>query len=226
MPINAAASTNGGVNIGIWFKNRCAAGARVTLRGQAGTDYPILTFAANTNIGLLLNDPQGVQWTVQHLHLKGINDGAATAANTAYCFFHKAWDSVLDDVKIETCAMGMNSHDTESGSLTMQYCEVFGCGNGVYSHQLYASTSQTDPTVVFTLRHSYLHDGKGGNAIKSRFPSNRIEYNWVDHTAPSGLSIYRPLEMIGGQDVLSPPLGNSQSNVVGNVFVKTDAGAN
>lgn len=31
--------------------------------------------------------------------------------------------------------------------------------------------------------------------------------------------------MIGGQGVLNPPLGQSQSNVVGNVFIKSDTGA-
>lgn len=72
----------------------------------------------------------------------------------------------------------MNSHDSESGSLTIEYSEVKGCGNGVYSHQLYASQGQIDPAIVFTLRYTYVHDGQGGNAIKSRFPSNVIQYNW------------------------------------------------
>ena len=118
--------------------------------------------------------------------------------------------------------MGMNSHDFESGSLTMEYCEVKGCGNQVLNHQLYASSGQVDPTLVFTLRYSYIHDGKGGNGIKSRFPSNLIAYNWVDH---SGVGIYRPLEMIGPDGSTAPSPGVFQSDVIGNVFIKNDTGA-
>lgn len=99
-------------------------------------------------------------------------------SQTDVCLFHRAYNTLVTDVILETCKTGMNSHDTESGSLTIEYSEVKGCGNGVYSHQLYASQGQIDPAIVFTLRYTYVHDGQGGNAIKSRFPSNVIQYNW------------------------------------------------
>lgn len=68
-------------NIGFWFKNRAAPNAKLTFRGQAGTAYPILKFQAGVAYGVYLTDQPGVQWTLQHLHLQGINDGTASTTN-------------------------------------------------------------------------------------------------------------------------------------------------
>lgn len=188
-----AESVSTGSRIGLWLKSRGAANANITIRGVLDQPHPILNFASDLTIGLMLTDQASVRWTIQHLHLKGINDGTDSVLNTDYCFFHRAYNTVLTDVIIQSCETGMNSHDSESGSLTIEYSEIYECGNGLYSHQLYASTERTDPSVVFTLKYSYLHHPKGGNGIKSRFPSNYIAYNYVDH---SGDTVYRPLEYV------------------------------
>lgn len=68
-------------NIGFWFKNRAAPNAKVTFRGQAGVAYPILKFQTGVSYGVYLTDQPGVQWTLQHLHLQGNNDGTASTSN-------------------------------------------------------------------------------------------------------------------------------------------------
>jgi MYXO-CTERM domain-containing protein len=64
------------------------------------------------------------------------------------------------------------------------------------------------------MQHCFVHDGKGGNNVKTRAERNEIYYNWIEG------ALYHELELIGpdGQD---PSLAREDSDVVGNVFRKT-----
>ena len=99
--------------------------------------------------------------------------------------------------------------------LTMEYVEVYACGGGTQHHQIYMATDETTyPGSVFRMQHCYVHDGNGGNNVKSAPNATRSTHNWIEG------ALYHELELIGpdGQD---PALAREDSDVVGNVLVKT-----
>ncbi len=128
---------------------------------------------------------------------------------------HKADGVVVRDVVVH----GVGSHgllgtDSESGSLTLDGCEFYANGNGLYDHQIYMATDEsTYPGSVFRMQHCYVHDGAGGNNVKSRAERNEIYYNWIEG------AVYHELDLIGpdGQD---EDLAREDSDVVGNVLIK------
>jgi hypothetical protein len=68
--------------------------------------------------------------------------------------------------------------------------------------------------------HCYVHDGTGGNNVKSRVTRNEIEYNWIEGAG------YHELDLVGPdpKDQKTPKGGvHCDADVVGNVIVVTDA---
>src|SRR5690349_47683 len=132
--------------------------------------------------------------------------------------FHHADDITLRDCVVHDCpAHGILGADTDSGSLLMEYVEVYHCGNGTGQHAVYMATDEfAHPGSVFRMQYCYLHDQNGGNNIKSRAERNEIYYNWV-----SG-GFYGEIELIGpdphGNKKVSHDTAREDSDVVGNVF--------
>jgi hypothetical protein len=67
------------------------------------------------------------------------------------------------------------------------------------------------------MRHCYLHDGAGGNNVKSRAERNEICYNWIEG------AVYHELELIGpdpggAPDGWTEGMAREDSDVVGNVL--------
>ena len=82
-------------------------------------------------------------------------------------------------------------------------------------HQIYMATDETaHPKSVFRMQHCYVHDANGGNNVKSRAERNEIYYNWIEGAQ------YHELELIG-PDGQTEALAREDSDVVGNVLVKT-----
>ena len=67
------------------------------------------------------------------------------------------------------------------------------------------------------MEHCYVHDGNGGNDVKSRAQRNEIRYNWIEG------ALYHEIELIG-PDGADEALFREDSDVVGNVFRKTGDG--
>jgi hypothetical protein len=67
------------------------------------------------------------------------------------------------------------------------------------------------PGAVFRMQHCYVHDGNGGNNVKSRAERNEIHYNWIEG------AYYHELELIG-PDGQTESLKREDSDVVGNVL--------
>jgi hypothetical protein len=132
--------------------------------------------------------------------------------------YHHAHDITLRDCVVHDCpAHGILGADTDSGSLLMEYVEVYHCGNGTGEHAVYMATDEfAHPGSVFRMQYCYLHDQNGGNNIKSRAERNEIYYNWV-----SG-GFYGEIELIGpdphGNKKVSHDTAREDSDVVGNVF--------
>ena len=129
--------------------------------------------------------------------------------------YHQADDLTVRDVAVHDCpAHGILGADEGSGSCTLEYVEVYACGSGTNQHQIYMATDEVNhPGSVFRMRFCYVHQGNGGNNVKSRAERNEIAYNRVEG------AYYHELELIG-PDGADPSLAREDSDVVGNVLVK------
>lgn len=133
------------------------------------------------------------------------------------CVYHHSHDVVMRDLYVHHCpAHGLLGADEDSGSLTLEFSEFAFVGNGSSQHMIYMTTDQNaHPGAVFRMRHNYLRETTGGNAVKSRAQRNEIYYNWIEGAR------YHLLELIGpDEDAVDPPPGiREDSDVVGNVLI-------
>ena len=129
--------------------------------------------------------------------------------------YHQAADLLVRDTVVHDCpAHGILGADEGSGSLTLDHVEVHHCGSGDTRHQIYMATDEVGrPGGVFRMQFCHVHDGIGGNNVKSRAQRNEIYYNWIEG------AFYHELELIG-PDGADPALFREDSDVVGNVFRK------
>ncbi|RMH38131.1 MAG: hypothetical protein D6689_20090 [Deltaproteobacteria bacterium] len=147
-------------------------------------------------------------------------EGFAVTGGSRRCVFHHAHDITIRDSVVYDCpGHGILGADDDSGSLTLSYVEVHDCGDGERHHQIYMATDEDAyPGAVFRMEHCYVHDGRGGNNVKSRAERNEIYYNWIEGAA------YHEVELIG-PDGASESLAREDSEVACNVIRKTGPNA-
>jgi hypothetical protein len=144
-------------------------------------------------------------------------EGFEVTGATNRGIFHQSKDLILRDVVVHHCQHGILGADQGSGSCLLEYSEVYACGSGQTYHQIYMATDEVNnPGSVFRMQFCYLHDGAGGNNVKSRAERNEIFYNWIEG------AYYHELELVGpdGGDEGNPRLKREDSDVVGNVLWK------
>ncbi|WP_437734800.1 right-handed parallel beta-helix repeat-containing protein [Sorangium sp. So ce1335] len=186
----------------VFFKKSGTESQKITIRGvRVNGRRPVLSGGANTVI-----------FGGNHY----VFEGFEVTGGSSRCVFNKAHDVTIRDAAVHHCpGHGILGADSESGSLTLEYVEVYAAGSGDTRHPIYIATDEeTRPGSVFRMRHCYVHDANGGNNVKSRAERNEIYYNWIEGAK------YHEIELIGpdGQD---EGLAREDSDVVGNVFVKT-----
>lgn len=118
---------------------------------------------------------------------------------------------------------GIIGYGSYSGSLTVEYCELYHNGENYTdkifaAHQIYMATDELAyPDAVFRLQYCYIHDGNGGNNVKSRSGRTEIYYNWIESAG------YHGLELIGFDlpDNLKANAATlrEDGDVVGNVII-------
>ncbi len=147
-----------------------------------------------------------------------ILEGFEITAGSFRGIYHQANDLTIRDCVVHDCpAHGILGADEGSGSCTLEYSEVYRCGSGDSRHQIYMATDEVHyPGSVFRMQFCYVHEGLGGNNVKSRAERNEIYYNWIEG------AYYHELELIGpdGGDGGNPSLKREDSDVVGNVLWK------
>ncbi len=165
--------------------------------------------------------------SANHVVFEGfeISGTGNTTTGTFRCVYHHSHDLVIRDAYIHDCPRhGILGADNDSGSLTVEYSEIFNAGSNGGNHAIYMATDElVYPGSVFRLQHSYLHDSQfdaaviGGNLIKSRSERNEIYYNWLEG------AFYHELELIGPDPAGGVPENTERedSDVVGNVIVHT-----
>jgi hypothetical protein len=141
--------------------------------------------------------------------------------------FYQADSVIIRDVAVHDCPQqGILGADIGSGTLTLEYSEVYHCGSGGSMHQIYMTTDEVNfPGRVFRMQYCYIHDANGGNNVKSRSERNEIYYNWIEG------AYYHELELIGSDpggvdDGWTIGLKREDSDVVGNVLFKRRTAAN
>ncbi|WP_437590665.1 right-handed parallel beta-helix repeat-containing protein [Sorangium sp. So ce1000] len=186
----------------LFFKKSGTEAQKITIRGvRVNGRRPVLSGGTNT-----------VVFAGNHYNFEGFE----ITGGSSRCVFNRAHDITIRDSVVHHCAgHGILGADSESGSFTLEYVEVYACGSGDSRHPIYIATDEeTRLGSVFRMRNCYVHDGNGGNNVKSRAERNEIYYNWIEGAK------YHELELIGpdGQD---EGLAREDSDVVGNVLVKT-----
>jgi hypothetical protein len=127
--------------------------------------------------------------------------------------------SILRDVAVYDCPRHGILNSDAAGSLTLENVEVYRCGYGEPFHQVYIGMDNAaHPEAVFRMRFCHIHDGKGGNNVKTRAGRNEIYYNWIEDAWG------RELELLGpdrrGQPMNKAGQHRADSDVVGNVISK------
>jgi hypothetical protein len=192
------------------FENPGAPNNKITIRGvRVNGRRPILSSTQSRT----------VEFAASHYIFEGF-EATGTGSNHRV-LYHHADDITIRDTLVRDCPLnGILGADEDSGSLTLEYVEVTNCGEGTYHHGVYMATAL--PGAVFRMQYCYLHDMKGGNAVKSRAFRNEIYYNWIED------AYYHELELIGPDDGTGglPGSPREDSDVVGNVLFHTsDFGA-
>ena len=185
-----------------------AGGVRFTQSGTAASKIRIVGLRAGGARPVLSGGTNTVEFSANHYVFEGFD----VTAGSSRCVFHHGDDITIRDTVVHDCpSHGILGADSDSGSLTLEYSEVYRSGAGDTRHQIYMATDETAyPGAVFRMQYCYVHDGNGGNNVKSRAERNEIYYNWIEG------AYYHDLELIGpdGQD---GDLKREDSDVVGNV---------
>jgi hypothetical protein len=193
---------------GIVLSSAGAKGNPITVRGlRVNGKFPVLTGGTNT-----------IEIRADHYVLEGFD----ITLGAARCVYHHADDVLMRELVVHDCPkQGLLGADQDSGSLTLEYSRFYGSGSGDTNHQIYMATDEVaHPGSVFRMQHCYVHDGVGGNNVKSRAERNEIYYNWIEG------AFYQELELIGpdpngAQSTWTEALAREDSDVVGNVLRQT-----
>lgn len=186
---------------GVAFTNPGKPQAPITIRGVAASGKrPVI---------------EGGQSTIEAAADHYVFENLELTGGALRCFFHRAHDITLRGSVVRDCPQhGILGADNDSGSMLLEYTEIYGTGDGTQKHQVYMATDEiAHPGSVFRMQHCYVHDANGGNNVKSRAERNEIYYNWIEGAQ------YHEIELIGpvGPD---PELVREDSEVMGNVIYK------
>jgi len=160
-----------------------------------------------------------VRFWGSHYVMEGFDITPAGDSHACRGFYNVADDVTLRDSVVHDCPFDGISGSDASGSLTLSYVEVYHCGSGSTLHQIYVGSNNTlYPNAVFHMEFCYIHDGTGGNNIKSRVGRTEIYYNWIEGAS------FHELDLDGADphDQVSntASLVREDAEITGNVIMK------
>ncbi|MEW5764884.1 MAG: hypothetical protein ACOYXN_10295 [Acidobacteriota bacterium] len=202
---------------GVVFERPGSPEAKIVIRGiRVAGNRPVLSGSTNT-VTFATPDPDTPEAGANHYVFEGFD----VTGGSFRGLYHQAHDLTVRDVRVHHCpAHGILGADQGSGSLTLEHVEVDHCGNGTSQHQIYVATDEVHhPGSVFRMAHCYVHDGTGGNNVKSRAERNEIVSNWIEGAYYHELELIGP-DPYGAPDGWSEGLVREDSDVVGNVLWK------
>jgi hypothetical protein len=184
-----------------------AGGVRLTQSGTATNRITIRGVRVSGARPRLSGGTNTIEFAANHIVFEGFD----VTGGSSRCVFHHGHAITVRDSVIHDCpSHGILGADSGSGSLTLEYSEIYRCGSGDRLHQIYMATDQfAYPGAVFRMQYNYVHDGNGGNNVKSRAERNEIYYNWIEGAYYHDLELIGPDGTDGGR--------REDSDVVGNV---------
>lgn len=192
----------------VTFRRPGTAGQPIVIRGvRVGGQRPVLSGGTNT----VHFRTDSIGSGADHYVLEGFE----ITGGSSRCVFHQSNQLTLRDVVVHDCpAQGILGADWGSGSITIERSEVYRCGGGTQNHQIYIGMDEDNyPGGVFRMQHNWVHDGNGGNNVKSRAARNEIYYNRIEG------AYYHELELIGAE-CCAEAVVREDSDVVGNLLIK------
>ncbi len=201
---------------GVTFDNDGTAAEKITIRGvRVNGLRPVISGGSSAAGNAVIRVRAG------HYIFEGLDVTAAGDPNALRGFYNAADDTTLRDSVVHDCPLNGIAGATVAGSLTVQFVEVHHCGFEDHAHQIYVeSANLRHPNAVFRLEFCFIHDGNGGNNVKSRVGRNEIYYNWIEGSA------FHELDLIGADpdsQSAPPDAVREDSDVVGNVFYKLES---
>ena len=199
----------------VTFYHGGTAESPVIVRGiRVNGRRPVLSGAAITTLANVVAFRDG------HITFEGFEIDGAMNPLAVRGLYNVADGTVIRDTLVHDCArQGIHGSDI-SGSLTLDKVEVHHCGYDLLKHQIYVNSDNLlYPNAVFRMQFCYIHDGNGGNNVKSRVGRNEIYYNWIEG------AYYHELDLIGADINVQPTtasLVREDSDIVGNVIYKTE----
>lgn len=203
---------------GVTFTNPGTAGQKIIIRGiEVDGAMPVISGGINS-VAFTTPWPYSGPGADHYVF-----EGFEVTGGSSRCIYHQAADLTIKKVVVHDCpAHGILGADQGAGSIVIEFSEIYNCGEGGGRHQIYMATDEVNrPGSVFRLQFTYIHDGNGGNNVKSRSERNEIYYNWIEG------AYYHELELIGPDpggvaDGWSESMAREDSDVVGNVLRKTN----
>jgi hypothetical protein len=199
---------------GITFDNPGTADQPITVRGvRVKGTRPVISGVNGLAGGAV------VRFRADHYVFEGFEVAGGGDPQTGRGIYNAADHVAVRDCVVRDCPGTGMSGAAVSGSFTLRGVEIFRCGAGTTAHQIYVASDNTrHPDAVFRMEFCFLHDGNGGNNVKSRVGRNEIHFNWIEGAA------YHELDLIGAEPAEQKPgtadRVREDSDVVGNVFYK------
>jgi len=201
---------------GVSFKNNGTAEKKIIIRGiRIKGNRPVIAGV----VGAPVFPSAIVRFLGSHYVMEGFDITPAGDAKAARGFYTVADDISLRDSVVHDCPFTGISGSDAAGSLRLEYVEIHHCGAGEGQHQIYVCSSNSlYPKAVFHMEFCYLHDGTGGNNVKSRVARTELYYNWIEG------AYYHELDLDGADPKDQVPgtanLVREDAEVVGNVLMK------
>jgi hypothetical protein len=195
----------------VYLTQSGTAGSWITIHGiqPAGGTRPVITGSG----------AYGINITADHVMLQGFEVSGGPKGIGVF-----GDNIIVRGCVIHGCNHGLIGYGTGTGSVTVEYCELYGNGvptGGATQHQIYMATDEySHPGSVFRLQYCYIHDGVEGDNVKSRAERNEIYYNWIELAGSSGhgLGLFAPDP--DDNENVDITTAREDADVVGNVIIQ------
>jgi hypothetical protein len=178
----------------------------IVIRSAEGKRYKIDFASARNGI-----ETRGDYYTFENLELTNAQFRGIFHCSEGIvirnCYFHDNQNGI------------MGADSTTTGDITIEGCEFYHNGSGIYAHQMYLASWKPGATAI--VQFNYIHDSTGGVNIKSRMPHNVIRYNWIENAQNYECDIVDSDEAPD-----APALRPINTEFIGNVVITNAEGGN